>query len=129
MLQEIGFVGLIMIEVRKVNDDLCVIEANPRLWGPLQLLEDNANSILSEYVKDSLQLGNTPIVAESRNKKENYFWFNGLIETLVKHKRITNFTKDKSILLMVLRNILHDVYLRKDTRKIFFREFRQLVKG
>jgi predicted ATP-grasp superfamily ATP-dependent carboligase len=38
MLLTIGFRGLIMIEIKKEGDTYYMIEANPRFWGPSQLL-------------------------------------------------------------------------------------------
>ena len=129
MLQAVGFTGLIMIEVRKVNEDLCVIEANPRLWGPLQLLEDNDSRILSGYITDILQLEHHAAERERGTQRKNYFWFNGFVEMVFKNKQVTNFLNDRSTLLLVLKNIANDVYLRKDTLKIFFYELRTLAKG
>lgn len=129
MLQKVSFYGLIMIEVRKVDNELCVIEANPRLWGPLQLLSDNSSSILSDYLKDSLNLQSDQLSIFNGLKKSNYFWFNGFIEMIVKKKKIANLTSNKLILLMVMQNIMNDVYLRKDSFKMFFHEFRGIVRG
>lgn len=129
MLQKMSFYGLIMIEVRKVENELCVIEANPRLWGPLQLLSDNSSSILSDYLKDSLKLHSNLSSNIIELKKNNYFWFNGFIEMIVKKKKIANLTLNKSILLLVMQNIMNDIYLRKDSFKLFFHEFRGIVRG
>ena len=37
LFQELGFHGLVMIELRKNRDRFYMIEANPRFWGPSQL--------------------------------------------------------------------------------------------
>jgi predicted ATP-grasp superfamily ATP-dependent carboligase len=129
MLQSIGFRGLIMIEVRTMGDELCVIEANPRLWGPLQLVKDNASNVLSEYINDALRLKNDKEIYQSGIQMKNYFWLNGLIEMIVAKKEVVNFAQRKSLFFLVVKNILHDVYLRKDTIKIFFGELKGIVKG
>jgi carbamoylphosphate synthase large subunit len=129
MLQAVSFYGLIMIEVRKINNKLCVIEANPRLWGPLQLLEDNSSDIMIEYIYNSLQIQNGLPTRIRNSKKHNYFWFNGLIEMIVKKKKIKNHTENSSMLLLVIKNIMNDVYLRKDSFNLFYHEFRGIVKG
>jgi hypothetical protein len=35
-----GFYGLVMIEVKEYDNQFYMIEANPRLWGPSQLILD-----------------------------------------------------------------------------------------
>jgi len=128
MLREIGFTGLIMVEVRKRGNRLCVIEANPRLWGPLQLMEDNSEDILSEYIKDIFPLEKNVVPQRTKSRRKKYLWFNGLVEMIRNNKKVTSFAHSRSILLLALKNIMSDVYLRKDSFRMFFYEFAELVK-
>ena len=54
MLKESGFTGLIMIEVRYIESSgkYFVIEANPRLWGPMQLVVDNNVDLFGAMLRD-----------------------------------------------------------------------------
>jgi predicted ATP-grasp superfamily ATP-dependent carboligase len=78
LLREVGFHGLIMIEVRECahTGRHVMIEANPRLWGPLQFTLDQGVDILGAWLADS---GFTlpPLTAPSP-LGHYYFWSGGL---------------------------------------------------
>lgn len=53
LLAQVRFHGLIMIEVRRAADGTCyMIEANPRLWGPMQLVVDHPTGIFDAFLAD-----------------------------------------------------------------------------
>ena len=130
MLKNLGFYGLIMIEVKLKKNDIIVIEANPRFWGPSQLFVDNSINIFKNFIKDTLEIKNSDLherVYNSRTK--NYFWFNGLVEMVVKQKKIVKLDRSCSWLpFLLVSNLKNDVYFRQDTISIFFKELSGLFK-
>jgi len=115
-----NFHGLIMIEVRKKNEDLYMIEANPRLWGPMQLVVDFYPQLLINYLIDNgININSDTIQISSINKqKKIYFWYGGLIKDQYLKLPTTyyNYTTLNSDLSELLYS---DVYLRKDTLELF----------
>jgi len=79
MLHSLGFHGMIMIEVRldESTGRAPMIEANPRIWGPQQLSQDNGvdffGALLSNY-------GFPTFPSSHQEKPSNplYFWSGGL---------------------------------------------------
>ena len=43
LIKSLNFHGLIMIDLKKHNNNYFLIEANPRLWGPSQLILDSGD--------------------------------------------------------------------------------------
>lgn len=77
MFEEVGFRGIVMVEVRRKNGIDYMIEANPRLWGPLQLCCDAGYNffevLLTEYemLHEKIKWGGT-------KKKTGYYWSGGV---------------------------------------------------
>jgi hypothetical protein len=121
MLRSEKYLGIIMIEIRfnESTKKYYMIEANPRVWGPLQLLVDNDSGILETMLKD---YGFSIKEGKSTDKKDAYFyyWSGGIsskdtpityhqyspVEFLADFPRIKN----------------HDVFSRKDTISLFLKE-------
>ena len=53
MLIQIGYYGLIMIEVKIQDGEYYMIEANPRLWGPSQLILDAGMDLFHRFALDN----------------------------------------------------------------------------
>lgn len=77
-LQSLGFVGPIMIEVRIEGESgrHVLIEANPRLWGPLQLIVDHQTGILDAFLEAEGVSFSQPSI---RPRNSHYFWSGGMI--------------------------------------------------
>ena len=78
MLREIGFHGLIMIEVRRCTRTgrAVMIEANPRMWGPLQFTLDQGVDLFAPLLADH---GVTiPNAMRTGDRRPYYFWSGGL---------------------------------------------------
>jgi len=129
LFKMVGFYGLMMLEVRLSNNDFCVIEANPRLWGPSQLLSDNSIPILINFINDSLYVKEKNKSTKLSKKKKNYFWLNGILEMIVKRKKVVKLDKSISLLAAIGSNLFNDVYFRFDTIKLFFYEIAGTMKG
>lgn len=78
MLRGAGFHGLVMIEVRRCarSGRTVMIEANPRLWGPLQFVLDQGVDLLTPYFADHGLDVQSP--APSATRHDFYFWSGGL---------------------------------------------------
>ncbi len=82
LLRDVEFHGLIMIEVRRSTETgrTVMIEANPRLWGPIQFTLDHGVDLFSPWYADitgaassAVDLGVAP--------GPYYFWSGGLAES------------------------------------------------
>jgi len=76
LLQDIGFQGLIMIELMFENNQFYMIEANPRMWGPAQLMADVGINLYVSFIND---LFGTDLLLDTCGKTETplYFWWAG----------------------------------------------------
>jgi len=115
---EIGFYGLVMVEIRREKDKDHLIEANPRFWGPSQLFVDAKPNLFEYFLSD---LGITKIVSSSKtNYNVRYFWNGGIVKskkTIVFHEyRPIDFIEEYK------KWLKYDILLRKDTKELYFRE-------
>ena len=65
LFHSLRFFGLVMVEVRGKGRDISMIEANPRIWGPSQLLIDNCVPFFELFCIDNgfdIQLGTQPLL-------------------------------------------------------------------
>lgn len=78
MLIEAGFHGLVMVEVRRCRRTgrAVMIEANPRLWGPLQFMLDRQADALAPLFADHGIEVEAP--APRHAERPYYFWSGGL---------------------------------------------------
>jgi predicted ATP-grasp superfamily ATP-dependent carboligase len=78
MLHSIGFHGLIMIEVRQCRRTgrAVMIEANPRLWGPMQFTLDQGVDLFTPWLADYGVATDAPRPAS--DPLPYYFWSGGL---------------------------------------------------
>lgn len=119
LLKGIGFWGLIMIEVRQTGpEDYVMIEANPRLWGPMQFVVDNQIDLFGTLLRD-----NGIAVDDHQGNPESaeYYYWSGGITAYSQPLAFHNYSEEEFI-----RNIhdirKHDIYLREDTLNIYMQE-------
>lgn len=105
-----NFCGLVMVEVRKKDNQLCMIEANPRFWGPSQLFVDYGLNFFEYFLED---YGFIILHTNSLNKNARYFWSGGLSQDTVWHNKET-FVHDNFA--------PYDIYKRDDTMEIYKQE-------
>lgn len=82
MLVGAGFHGLVMVEVRRCRRTgrAVMIEANPRMWGPLQFMLDmQADPFTPLFADHGITLGAPPALPPAR---AYYFWSGGLSRAL-----------------------------------------------
>ena len=121
MLKKEGFEGLIMIELKKKGDEYVMIEANPRLWGPSQLFVDAGVPIFESFIKDQGFEIKGPRFSEI--KEVMYFWHGGIVEDRI-HGKVPVYHDYIPELLdeNLEKLLLSEVYLREDTKDIFYNE-------
>ena len=117
ILQSLNFFGFIMIEIKGNN---YMIEANPRFWGPSQLFVDAKVPLFEVFLHDQGILSNKPVNESYADNNVTYFWYGGIISSILKNERIIyhNYTSDN--LVFNLHKLLSlDIYRRKDTIELF----------
>lgn len=72
-LLDIKYTGWVMIECIEREGQLFAIEANPRLWGPLQLAIDVCPRMAELFIEDEIGIE----VAISAGKYSEYLWLDG----------------------------------------------------
>ncbi|TFV97195.1 hypothetical protein E4S40_00635 [Algoriphagus kandeliae] len=119
--QKIGFYGLVMVEVKFNGRDFIMIEANPRLWGPSQLILDSNMTLFDDFCWDNGLKDSK--VSKPYRSEVYYFWSGGLASNLRngKNPKIYNYSKDQFYLDYHLL-MASDIYLKNDTLKIYLNE-------
>lgn len=119
--QKISFSGLVMVETKYDGHNFVMIEANPRLWGPSQLILDSNMSLFDDFSLDN-KLKHTK---EDKTYKPGvfYFWSGGLISNLKEEKnpKFYQYSKDQ-FYKDYHKLIASDIYLKNDTLKIYLNE-------
>lgn len=120
MLQEQNFFGLVMVEVRldESNGQHYMIEANPRLWGPMQFCVDNNVDLFGAMLRDyGFEISKRLSLCDSTT---HYFWSGGITQQSqpIAHHCYTSdeFVKDFHQLRA------QDIFARKDTLRLYLKE-------
>ena len=120
MLRGQEFFGLVMVEVRfeERHGPYYVIEANPRLWGPLQFAIDNGVDFFGAMLRDHGFDVSQPAAA-SRGAS-HYFWSGGITrasQPIAFHNySAVEFVNEFSLLRP------QDIFFRADTFDLFLEE-------
>lgn len=120
MLHDINFSGLIMVEVRleESTGRYFMIEANPRLWGPMQFPIDNGVDLFEALLYGYFFEPKAPSL--SLEGTDFYFWSGGIMEKaqpISYHNYSCNqFVKDFPILRT------QDIFFRQDTFDLYLHE-------
>lgn len=124
LFRDLNFQGLVMVEIRYNQGHYYMIEANPRLWGPSQLINDAGMQLFILWAKGCGLIHDRPHT-EYRSGI-TYFWTGGILEDARLGKSITFHNYSKEQFLDEYEQWLQgEVYLRDDTIGIFLQE----VKG
>ena len=116
MLIRAGFHGLVMVEVRRCRRTgrAVMIEANPRMWGPLQFMLDQQADPLTPLFADHGIEAAVPAVRGVASPY--YFWSGGLSRTLPPCA-FHNFSPDRFV-ADYARIAAADLFARDDTRRL-----------
>jgi predicted ATP-grasp superfamily ATP-dependent carboligase len=115
----VKFFGLVMIEIRREGGVDYMIEANPRFWGPSQLFVDAKPNLFESFLYDTGFL-DMDVIDFKTDYQAKYFWNGGIIKSkgdIAFH----NYTC-KKFLREFSKWMSHEIYLREDTKRIFYDE-------
>jgi len=118
------FEGLIMVEVKYYKNSFYMIEANPRLWGPSQLINDSRMDLFNQLSFSYHLINKKP----KTNYKTDirYFWSGGLFEDYKKQKQTVFHRYTEKLYFKEFTDwIKSDIYLRPDTTDIYLYELQQ----
>ena len=117
LLKKMSYKGLIMIELKKFENEYFMIEANPRFWGPSQLFVDANYNLFNAFLNDLYDV-NYPIKIGELNKNAKYFWSSGFSNDNLLEVKCHVDNEDS---LEILKNldlfINNDLFNRLDIKK------------
>ena len=118
LLKEVGYRGFIMIELKEQGGKYYMIEANPRFWGPFELVRKNSPDLFLAFLHDhgfDIQFDSYEMEIGAK-----YFWYGGYMDEILKNNPLTFYNYTESELHSAIEDwLLHDVYNRDDTKLIF----------
>jgi hypothetical protein len=126
MFRQLGFWGMIMVELKETPEGLLMIEANPRFWGPMQLVVDNGIPMITQFLNECglpVDPSSAAPLSWQPPEAEFYCWSGGLTKAaqpLILH----NYT-ERCFLQDYPDLIQNDVFLRDDTLPLYAREIRE----
>lgn len=125
LLVDAGFTGLGMIEFIDSPDGPCFIEMNPRPWGPIQLCVDHRCGVLEAFLGETV-VGDARAfdsVTLRKRASSRYLWLGGFREALAMGGNIKWAIDGPGRRMSAIAgSIGRDVYLRRDSWRIFLRE-------
>src|SRR3546814_521294 len=113
-----------MVEFIRAHDRDIFIEMNPRIWGPAQFCLDQAQPLLQAFIGEALH--DKPLRfthQQQRPQRRMYFWLDGLLGTISTGESPTWHSTKRSLVLIIVRNLFCDIYLRKDSWRCFLHDF------
>lgn len=124
LLEGIGFTGLVMFEVRLDREGRCwALEANPRPWGPLQLVVDAFPDLLRHYFADVVGLQLEHSSAALAGQRDWYLWLGGLVEDARAQRCPDYHGFDSERLLSRIDQLMQcEIFARPDSMKLFLAE-------
>lgn len=119
LFMDLNFIGLVMVELRKHNDDFYMIEANPRFWGPSQIFVDANLNLFAAFLND--WIGPVCAVADgSFISSAKYFWMAGLLEQGSPLDCACHVGDDDAVKILgrLGEFVSSDIYMRPDSIEI-----------
>lgn len=118
LFKEINYTGLVMVELRKKDDNYYMIEANPRFWGPSQLFVSSGYNFFEFFLSDYAFCSLSNTVEIDKNVK--YLWQRGILDTLTKNEQIEYFEHCNGEWYLSAEWVKWDIYNKPDTEMLFF---------
>lgn len=115
----VGFHGIVMVEIRDFEKKLYMIEANPRFWGPSQLILDAGMDLFDLFAIDYGLLEKASTVNYKDGVK--YSWIGGLIKTSSLGENVVyhNGYNSNEWVNHIEEWYKSDIYRKKDTILLF----------
>lgn len=121
LFRDLGFHGAAMVELKGRPGALRMIEANPRVWGPMQLVQDSGLDLIGCYAEEYAGIP----CRRPRPRRRSYFWLGGFAQTHAAGGKTVWFEGGRRALCAALLGAnAHDVYLRADSVRLFAHELR-----
>jgi len=125
VLKSCGFHGFVMLEFICNSNGNYFIELNPRPWGPINLCNDHRCGILEAFIGDWAR-GNPneyQSLWHKKPEKSKYLWLGGIAQTVYSGEKLNwRIAGLRNRFFRILSALPHDVYLRKDSFKVFIKE-------
>jgi predicted ATP-grasp superfamily ATP-dependent carboligase len=118
LLKGLGFRGLVMIELMFADDRFYMIEANPRMWGPAQLMVDAGTNLLVSFVNDRFGT-DLPLDIVAATDNPLYFWWAGFWAPQLSGQAMKWHCNPASFWARYPEFFRAEVYCRQDTFGIF----------
>ena len=124
LLRDVGYTGFAMIEFIDDGGGPCFIELNPRPWGPLQLCADHRCGIIEAFIGDWTHddSGYYQARAKAKPAAARYAWTGGMLTGMRAGAPLSWRMRPAAGRLRAIRALASDVYLRRDSWRVFFRE-------
>lgn len=125
MLRTIGYRGLIMFEIMFEDskmDNFFAIEANPRMWGPSQLMVDAGRNLFVSFLNDYYKLNLKMDISKKSNLSDIYFWGSGFLCPQFQCKGMKWHISKKEFWSKYRFFVQNEIYDREDTKDIFISE-------
>ena len=117
----IGFRGLVMIELKIENNECIMIEANPRFWGPSQLFVD-ANYNFFEFMLMDYDFIELDAVKNTPLPDATYFWNDGIVGNIDARNDVFFYNYSRFVFHKEMGRLIdNEIFNRKDT-KILYKE-------
>lgn len=118
-----GFRGLVMVEVKEYNGVPYMIEANPRIWGPSQLILDAGMDLFLRFAIDFSLIPYKELTYPTYQPGVRYFWSGGVFDVQKRNKEISfhSYTKE-NYFDEYSKWVKRDIYLRQDTMELYIYE-------
>ena len=117
LFKRLKFRGFVMVEIKIINNNYYMIEANPRFWGPSQLFCDADYNLFECFLYDYGLLNNKPA---QNLKMTYYFWSNGIPAEMIEKSDAVFHGEGKKIFQQNIKQMEKvDIYNRKDTNMIY----------
>jgi len=121
-LRSDGYRGFIMVELRRNDREVVVIEANPRCWGPFQLALDANTGLLEAFLND---YGYAVPMPESTAEGMHYLWTGGILKALRGGIGIAAHARWTTVAGALVGASTRDVYARPDSRMCYRKDLCQ----
>ena len=116
ILKETDYRGLAMIEVKEQDGKYYMIEANPRMWGPAQLMADAGSNLFISFIND---YSKTNFPWQRKPEQNLYAWNGGIAEITDNGGLLDAYANVDEVLEALQSNTLKDIYGRSDTATAF----------
>lgn len=118
---KLGFSGLAMVEVKYHKNKFYMIEANPRFWGPSQLILDASMNLFDCFALENNLISSLPSL--QYKKDQIYFWSGGIVQTKKNKKNLNYHNFNASMFIENYDDFLNnEIYLKSDTINIYLKE-------